>query len=54
MKWQYRTFIANNNYELMIGLNKLGLRDWEAFNIIRIPYAYDGVYVAYLKRRRRI
>lgn len=53
MKWEYRILIADNNYELRIGLNKLGKKRWEAFGIVRIPYAYDEVYIAYLKRRKR-
>ena len=53
MKWKYRTVIAANCLELRIELNKLGKKGWEAYSVIRIAYATDDVFIAYLKRPKQ-
>ena len=53
MKWQYRTVIAANCYELEKMLNKLGKKGWEAYGSATFYHA-DGssTHITYLKRPR--
>ncbi|MBD5367213.1 MAG: hypothetical protein HDR82_09505 [Bacteroides sp.] len=51
MKWQYKTVIAANCYELNRELNRLGKKGWEAYGSATIQHAdHSSTHIAYLKR----
>lgn len=51
MKWEYKTVIEANCYDLNKKLNRLGEKGWEAYGSAMIQYiSGDVTHIAYLKR----
>lgn len=54
MRWEYRTVIEANCYDLNKKLNQLGKSGWEAYGSAMIQYRSGYVvHIVHLKRPKR-